>query len=39
MYLFGASGHSKVVIDILMKRNIRVNDFYDEDSMDLKVYL
>jgi acetyltransferase EpsM len=32
MYLFGASGHGKVIIDILVSNNISVIGFYDEDE-------
>lgn len=32
MYLFGASGHGKVIVDILLFNNIEVNGFFDEDE-------
>lgn len=32
MYLFGASGHAKVIIDILSSQGLKVTAFYDEDE-------
>lgn len=32
MYLFGASGHAKVIIDILASNGIEVNSLIDDDS-------
>jgi acetyltransferase EpsM len=32
MYLFGASGHAKVIVDILLSKGIEVMGFYDEDD-------
>jgi sugar O-acyltransferase (sialic acid O-acetyltransferase NeuD family) len=32
MYLFGASGHAKVIVDILISQGIKVTAFYDEDE-------
>ncbi len=32
MYLFGASGHGKVIVDILLSNNVQVIGFYDEDE-------
>jgi acetyltransferase EpsM len=32
MYLFGASGHAKVIIDILLSKGVQVKGFYDEDE-------
>jgi sugar O-acyltransferase (sialic acid O-acetyltransferase NeuD family) len=32
MYLFGASGHAKVIVDILLSKGIQVKGFYDEDE-------
>lgn len=32
MYLFGASGHAKVIVDILLSEDIAVKGFYDEDE-------
>ncbi|PTB95904.1 acetyltransferase [Marivirga lumbricoides] len=32
MYLFGASGHAKVIIDILLSEGIAVLGLYDEDE-------
>lgn len=32
MYLFGASGHGKVIVDILLANNIKIKGFYDEDE-------
>lgn len=32
MYLFGASGHAKVIIDILKAQNVEVKGLYDEDE-------
>ena len=31
MYLFGASGHAKVIVDILSSHEIQVKGLYDED--------
>ncbi|MGZ5245069.1 MAG: PglD-related sugar-binding protein, partial [Bacteroidia bacterium] len=31
MYLFGASGHAKVIIDILQKSNIEIIGLFDKD--------
>lgn len=31
MYLFGASGHAKVVVDILKKQGVQVKGFFDDD--------
>lgn len=32
MYLFGASGHAKVIMDILLSQGIKTTAFYDEDD-------
>jgi len=32
MYLFGASGHAKVIVDILLSKGVQVLGFYDEDE-------
>lgn len=32
MYLFGASGHAKVIVDILSSQGIKVKAFFDEDE-------
>lgn len=32
MYLFGASGHAKVIVDILLSKGVQVQGFYDEDE-------
>jgi acetyltransferase EpsM len=32
MLLFGASGHAKVIVDILLSKGIQVKGFYDEDE-------
>jgi len=32
MYLYGASGHAKVIIDILLSQNIDVNGLYDDNE-------
>jgi acetyltransferase EpsM len=32
MYLFGASGHAKVIVDILLSKDVQVKGFYDEDE-------
>ncbi|SMG11026.1 sugar O-acyltransferase, sialic acid O-acetyltransferase NeuD family [Marivirga sericea] len=32
MLLFGASGHAKVIIDILLSKGVQVKGFYDEDE-------
>lgn len=32
MLLFGASGHAKVIVDILLSQGIKVEGFYDEDE-------
>ncbi len=32
MYLFGASGHAKVIVDILLSKGVQVKGFYDEDE-------
>ncbi|WKV11209.1 acetyltransferase [Marivirga harenae] len=32
MYLFGASGHAKVIVDILLSQEVQVIGFYDEDE-------
>ena len=32
MYLFGASGHAKVILEILEATNIKVEEFYDDYS-------
>ncbi len=37
MYLFGASGHAKVIVDILASQGVKVKAFYDED--ETKKYL
>lgn len=35
MYLLGASGHAKVIVDILLSKGVQVKGFYD-DNEDLK---
>lgn len=35
MYLFGASGHAKVIVDILLSKGVQVKGFYD-DNEDIK---
>ncbi|WMN11156.1 acetyltransferase [Marivirga salinae] len=32
MLLFGASGHAKVIVDILLSKGIQVKGFYDDDE-------
>ncbi len=32
MYLFGASGHAKVIVDILLSEGVTVKGLYDEDE-------
>jgi sugar O-acyltransferase (sialic acid O-acetyltransferase NeuD family) len=32
MYLYGASGHAKVIIDILMDNNVSVEGLYDDNA-------
>jgi len=32
MYLFGASGHAKVIVDMLTSQGIKVKAFFDEDE-------
>lgn len=32
MLLFGASGHAKVIVDILLSKGVQVKGFYDEDE-------
>ena len=32
MYLFGASGHAKVIVDILLSQGRKVTAFFDEDE-------
>ena len=38
MYLYGASGHAKVIIDILKSSDIRISGLFD-DNADLKILL
>lgn len=33
MYLFGASGHAKVILDILIANGVEVKGFYDDDPL------
>jgi len=37
MYLFGASGHAKVIIDILHNQNIEVEAIYDDNEAVLEL--
>lgn len=37
MYLYGASGHAKVIIDILNKRGIIIEGVYDDDSSKVRL--
>jgi len=37
MYLYGASGHAKVIIDILLANNIKINGLYDDDENIVKL--
>lgn len=37
MYLFGASGHAKVVVDIFKSNNIKIKGFFDDDQSKQKV--
>ena len=32
MYLYGASGHAKVIIDILKALNIKIDALFDDDT-------
>ena len=32
MYLYGASGHAKVIIDILKDNNISIEGLYDDNA-------
>jgi len=38
MYLYGASGHAKVILDILKSRNVTISGLFD-DNPDLKTLL
>ncbi len=38
MYLFGASGHGKVIVDVLLSNNIKVSGFYDEDESKTELW-
>lgn len=37
MYLFGASGHAKVIVDILRKKSIKVEGFFDDDLSKIEL--
>ena len=38
MYLYGASGHAKVIIDILESTGIKVSGLYDDNSQVTEIY-
>jgi len=38
MYLFGASGHAKVIVDILLSKGVQVRGFYDEDEAKTELW-
>lgn len=38
MYLFGASGHAKVIIDILRKSDVQIDGLFDDNSKLKELY-
>ncbi|MGM0581195.1 MAG: acetyltransferase [Bacteroidota bacterium] len=38
MLLFGASGHAKVIVDILLSKGIQVKGFYDDDATKTQIW-
>ncbi|MCF6185539.1 MAG: acetyltransferase [Bacteroidales bacterium] len=38
MFLYGASGHAKVIIDILNNNNIKINGLFDDNPQILELY-